>query len=69
MQPGFKKISTFLAAEYIPAARPEIAASSLPGKTFVFFTVRFYASFINMFSVNLSLSIIQQGVREGTMGN
>jgi len=30
VQTGFKKISNFLATEYIPASRPEIAASSLP---------------------------------------
>jgi len=30
VQVGFEKISNFLTAEYIPAARPEIAASSLP---------------------------------------
>jgi len=31
IQPGFKKIYTFLKSEYIPVTRPAIAAASLPG--------------------------------------
>ena len=36
VQPGFKLLADFLASEYLPATRPDIAASSLPGLKEIF---------------------------------